>query len=100
MTRLFLEDTHVPVTVLEAGPCPVVQVREGEAQLGFRALKPKRTPKARAGHVKPPHPPAVPRVLKTFSASAEAAPKLGDSVTVAIFNAGDRVKITGITKGR
>ena len=47
MTRVFSEDgAHVPVTVIEAGPCPVVQVREGTAQLGFGALKAVRTPKA------------------------------------------------------
>jgi large subunit ribosomal protein L3 len=99
MTRVFVEDTHVPVTVLEAGPCPVVQVRDGEAQLGFDALKPKRTPKALLGHAKKANLETAPRVLRTFQTTGEA-PKLGESVTVAIFNPGDRVKITGVTKGR
>ena len=99
MTRVFVEDTHVPVTVLEAGPCPVVQVKDGEAQLGFDALKPKRAPKALAGHAKKAGLEIVPRVLRTFRTTGEA-PKLGESVTVAIFNPGDRVKITGVTKGR
>src|SRR5438093_571478 len=52
MTRLFDEEgTHVPVTVIEAGPCPVVQVMATAVQLGFGAKKPKRSPKAlhRAG---------------------------------------------------
>src|SRR2546425_3595103 len=57
MTRVFDADgAHVPVTVIEAGPCPVVQVTGGvgnaQLQLGFGAKKPKRTHKALAGHVK------------------------------------------------
>ena len=100
MTRIFSEDgAHVPVTVIEAGPCPVVQVTEGAAQLGFSALKPVRTPKALLGHVKRAGLETVPRVLHSFVSVGEP-PKPGDLVTVAIFNPGDRVKITGITKGR
>jgi large subunit ribosomal protein L3 len=100
MTRLFGEDgAHVPVTVIEAGPCPVIQVREADVQLGFGARKPTRTPRALAGHVKRAGLETAPRVLKSFPAAGEA-PKPGDSVTVAIFAAGDRVKISGVTKGR
>src|SRR5437899_12866225 len=67
MTRLFSEDgAHVPVTVIEAGPCAVVQVREREVQLGFGARKATRTSKALAGHVKLAGLPAVPRLLRTF----------------------------------
>src|SRR5256886_6079906 len=52
MTRVFdAEGTHVPVTVIEAGPCPLVQVGQSQVQLGFGAKKPKRTPKGPAGHV-------------------------------------------------
>ncbi len=100
MTRLFTEDgTHVPVTVIEAGPCPVVQVRETEVQLGFGALKTKRTPKALAGHAKRAGLEVTPRRLRSFPATGEA-PKPGETITVTIFAAGDRVKITGVTKGR
>src|SRR2546429_1281354 len=53
MTRVFdAEGTHVPVTVIEAGPCPVVQVGQSQVQLGFGTKKPTRTAKALAGHVK------------------------------------------------
>jgi large subunit ribosomal protein L3 len=104
MTRLFDADgTHVPVTVIEAGPCPVVQVTGSDVQLGFGARKATRTTKALAGHVKPAGLPAAPRVLRSFtrpSAGETEAPKPGDRVTVAIFTAGDRVKVTGVTKGR
>ncbi len=104
MTRLFSEDgVHVPVTVIEAGPCPVVQVRDGEVQLGFGARKAKRTPKALAGHVKRAGLESAPRLLRSFPATGEASPpppKPGETVTVTIFTAGDRVKVTGVTKGR
>ena len=102
MTRLFDEQgTHVPVTVIEAGPCPVVQVAGSQVQLGFGAKKPKRTAKALVGHVKPAGLAAAPRVLHNFAVAGEApAPKPGDNVTVAIFTAGELVKVTGVTKGR
>jgi large subunit ribosomal protein L3 len=100
MTRLFNEEgTHVPVTVIEAGPCPVVQVAGDQVQLGFGAKKAKRTTKALAGHAKRAGLEAAPRVLKSFPLTGEA-PKAGDLVTVTIFAAGERVKVTGVTKGR
>ncbi len=103
MTRLFKEDgTHVPVTVIEAGPCPVIQVTESRVQLGFGAKKLKRTPKALVGHVQTAGLAAAPRVLRSFPVADEATPplKAGESVTVAIFQSGDLVKVTGVTKGR
>jgi len=102
MTRLFdAEGTHVPVTVIEAGPCPVVQVTETQVQLGFGARKPKRTPKALAGHVGKAGLARTPRVLTSFPVPGEAPPpQAGESVTVAIFSAGELVKVTGVTKGR
>ena len=100
MTRVFdAEGTHVPVTVIEAGPCPVVLVAGDQVQLGFGARKPKRTSKAIAGHVKKAGLEIAPRVLESFPVKGEA-PKPGDTVTVAIFAEGERVKITGVTKGR
>jgi large subunit ribosomal protein L3 len=100
MTRLFAEDgAHVPVTVIEAGPCAVVQVREGSVQIGFGKRKVKRTPQALLGHVKAAGLEAAPRVLASVPVAGDP-PKLGDPVTVAIFAPGDRVKITGVTKGR
>jgi large subunit ribosomal protein L3 len=100
MTRLFDEaGSHVPVTVIEAGPCPVVQVTADHVQLGFGAKKPKRTPKALAGHVKRAGLDIVPRVLESFPMAGEA-PTAGEQVTVSIFAAGERVKVSGVTKGR
>jgi large subunit ribosomal protein L3 len=102
MTRVFDADgVHVPVTVIEAGPCPVIQVTASHIQLGFGAKKAKRAPRALAGHVKPAGLEAVPRVLQSFAAPGTGdAPKPGERLTVAIFAAGDRVKVTGVTKGR
>jgi len=100
MARVFGEDgAHVPVTVLEVGPCPVVQVTPTAVQLGFGARKAKRTPKAIAGHVKRAGLETAPRVLESFALAGEP-PKAGEAVTVAIFAAGERVKISGVTKGR
>jgi len=100
MTRLFDEEgAHVPVTVIEAGPCPVIQVVGDRVQLGFGAKKAKRTAKALAGHVKAAGLEAAPRRLKSFPVTGEA-PKTGELVTVAIFAPGERVKVSGVTKGR
>src|SRR6266851_507169 len=107
MTRLFDTEGRVtPVTVIEAGPCPVVQVRatavgQVAVQLGFEALKAKRTPKALAGHARKAGLEAAPRVLREVALPAgDEGPKQGDVVTVAVFPPGDRVKVVGTTKGR
>ena len=101
MTRLFNEEgTAVPVTVIEAGPCPVVQVTGDRVQLGFEQRKATRTPKALLGHAKKAGLEAAPRVLRSFFIVGDAAPKPGEAVTVTIFQAGETVKVTGVTKGR
>jgi large subunit ribosomal protein L3 len=100
MTRVFdATGSHVPVTVIEAGPCPVVSVGEGRVELGFGAKKAKNAPKALAGHAKKAGVETTPRIIRRFSVSGEA-PAAGTAVTVAIFAEGDRVKIRGVTKGR
>ena len=116
MTRLFEEDGRViPVTVIEAGPCPVLQVRqqaEGQqrwmVQLGFGARKPKRATKAEAGHAKRAGVDTTPAVVREFAVpSASVAPTpsaaptaAGQMITVAIFEPGQRIKVIGTTKGR
>jgi len=100
MTRVFAEDgTAVPVTVIEAGPCRVVQVRDGDVQLGFGAKRPQRTTKAELGHARLAGLDAAPQVVRSFPKDAEAA-TAGDTVTVEIFAAGEMVKVTGTSKGR
>ncbi len=104
MTQLFAEDgTQIPVTVIEAGPCPVVQVRAfagaTRVQLGFGERRAKRATKAARGHAAKAGLQHTPRILKEFAAGAEA-PQAGAVVTVATFAAGERVRVTGTTKGR
>jgi large subunit ribosomal protein L3 len=100
MTRVFdAAGSHVPVTVIEAGPCPVISVADGRAELGFGAKKAKRTAKALAGHVRKAGLEVAPRVIRRFAVTGEA-PAAGSAVTVAIFAEGDRVKVSGVSKGR
>jgi len=105
MTQIFDESgAVVPVTVIEAGPCPVVQVRTDEkdgyaaVQLGFGAKKATRATSAEKGHATKAGLEAAPAVLKEFR--FDAAPAIGESVTVDGFERGGRVKVTGVTKGR
>lgn len=106
MTRLFEDDGKVvPVTVIEAGPCPVVQVSDGAkgyraVQLGFGSRKAKRTTKAELGHAKRANLDVAPAVLRSLPLPADAETAAGDVVTVAIFQPGDAIKVTGTTKGR
>jgi large subunit ribosomal protein L3 len=89
----------VPVTVIEAGPCPVISVADGRAELGFGAKKAKRSAKAVLGHVKKAGVDTQPRVIRRFTVEGDA-PAAGTAVTVAIFAEGDRVKVSGVSKGR
>ncbi|MBN2366774.1 MAG: 50S ribosomal protein L3 [Calditrichaeota bacterium] len=106
MTSIFDELGHVvPVTVIEAGPCYVTQVRTGEndgydaIQLGFGVKKEKRVKKPLAGHVKKANV-AAPQKLKEFSGFEGKELNPGDEVKVDIFKPGDMVKIAGTSKGR
>jgi large subunit ribosomal protein L3 len=100
MTRVFTDDgSSIPVTVIEAGPCRVLQIKDGAVQLGYGAALPQRTTKAELGHAKAATLDAAPKILKEFG-SNEQSYKLGDTVTVGIFAPGELVKVTGTTKGR
>jgi large subunit ribosomal protein L3 len=100
MTRVFSEDgTAVPVTIIEAGPCRVVQVREGGVQLGFGARRKQRATRAELGHAKKAGLDVAPQVLRVFPVNGDA-PTPGAEVKVDIFAPGERVKVTGTTKGR
>ena len=100
MTRVFIDDgSSVPVTVIEAGPCRVLQVKDGAVQLGFGAQVPQRSTKAEIGHAKAATVDAAPKILREFGNNQQSY-KPGDTVTVGIFAAGELVKITGTTKGR
>jgi large subunit ribosomal protein L3 len=106
MTQIF-EPTGavVPVTVVEAGPCPVVQVRTPEkdgyqaVQLGFGQKKEQRATKSDLGHAKGAGLTAAPAILREFPLEGDA-PTVGDQVTVESFAVGTKVKVTGRTIGR
>ena len=107
MTRIFNDEgVQVPVTVIEAGPCPVVSVRSQEqdgyqaVQLGFGAKKVKRTSKAELGHVAKAGLEAAPRLMREFHTENGEEYEVGQQLTVDLFEAGDRVKVTGRAKGR
>jgi large subunit ribosomal protein L3 len=105
MTQIFDENgAAVPVTLIEAGPCYVTQVRlpasEGYAavQLGFGEVKPKRLTSGELGHLKKNELPPL-RFLREFRLK-EAAYKIGDKVTVEVFGLGERVDVIGTSKGK
>ena len=105
MTRIFDESgAQVPVTVIMAGPCAVTQVKTVESdgyaavQLGFGARKAKHSTKAAVGHASKAGLESAPRVLREFTTVGEV--ELGGEVTVSQFEPGDRVKVTGTSKGR
>ena len=107
MTRIFDEvGNQVPVTVIEAGPCPVTYVRtekeDGYAavQLGFGVQKAKRAPRAETGHVDKAGLSVAPRVLREFRFGADQAVEVGQTLTVDQFVPGDRVKVTGTNQGK
>lgn len=107
MTRIFNDEgVQIPVTVIEAGPCPVVNVRSEEAdgyqavQLGFGAKKNKRTSKAELGHASKAGLDAAPRLMREFRTVNGEEYEVGQQLTVELFEAGDRVRVTGRSKGR
>lgn len=107
MTRIFDDEgIQVPVTVIEAGPCPVVQVKSRDrdgyqaVQVGYGAQMAKRTTRAENGHAAKAGLEAAPRVMREFPIADSEAYEVGQQLTVALFEAGDRVKVTGSSKGR
>ncbi len=105
MTSIYREDgTHVPVTVIQAGPCPVVQIKRHDddgyssVQLGFEYVASRKVNRPLKGHfdkagVKPT------RYLKEFRDPVRDY-EVGEEVTVKKFQVGDKVRVTGKGKGR
>ena len=105
MTQIFDEAGKViPVTVIEAGPCTVVQKKTAEkdgynaVQLGFEDVPAKKLTKPEAGHLKKAGD-ALKKTLKEFKLDNCDALNVGDEVKVDVFAEGDRVDVTGISKG-
>ena len=103
MTQVFQSDgTMVPVTVIQAGPCPVTQVKTVErdgyqaVQLGFDEVPDRKLNKPELGHLKASG--AKVRHLKEFQLENSTL-AVGDKVECDVFAAGEFVDVTGITKG-
>jgi large subunit ribosomal protein L3 len=105
MTQVFTDDgTAVPVTVIEAGPCPVIAVRDPErdgyaaVQLAHGETDEKRLSKAELGHLKKAD--AAPmRTLVEFR-DPDAEHQIGDVITVEVFEPGQKVKVSGVSVGK
>ena len=107
MTQIFDDNGNaIPVTVIEAGPCTVVQKKTAEGkdgydavQLGFEDIAERKLTKAEVGHFKK-NGLTTKRYLKEFRLEDVSGLNVGDTVAADIFAAGEKVDITGITKGR
>lgn len=107
MTQIFTDDGKaIGVTVLEVGPCPVVQVKTIETdgyeaiQLGFGRRKEKRAKMPAAGHAARAGLDYVPEILAEFLPEQGREYETGEQLTVDMFEVGQRVKLSGRTKGR
>lgn len=107
MTQVYdADNVLVPVTVVEAGPCSVVQVKTAEndgynaVQIGFAQKKTKNTSRAELNHAKKAGLDAAPRVLSEIRLTDAPTLKIGDVVTVETFKEGQFVDVIGVSKGK
>jgi len=107
MTQVFDSNNKaVPVTVVEAGPCPITQIKTIETdgynavQIGYQSKKTKRSSKAALGHAKKAGLEAAPRFVREVR--CDEAPELsaGDVLDVTQFEEGQKIDVIGLTKGR
>lgn len=106
MTQVFDDSNRmIPVTVIEAGPCPVTQVKSDETdgynavQIGFRAQKAQRLSKAARGHFEKAGVEAQAE-LSEFRTNGDHDLNVGDVLTVEHFEAGQKIDVIGTSKGR
>ena len=106
MTQMFLADgTMIPVTVVEAGPCPVVQKKTVEhdgynaIQVGFAEIRERLVNKPRTGHFEKAGV-KVMRYLRELKLDDAAAYEIGSVITADMFEVGDHVDVTGTSKGK
>jgi len=107
MTQIFDENGNViPVTVIQAGPCFVTQIRTGEkdgytaVQLGFGEVKPQRLTKGALGHLRRNNLPALRHLREFRLRDGEVDVEEGGQVKVDVFTKGERVDVIGTSKGR
>jgi len=106
MTRVFRENGEsIPVSALEVGPCYIIQIKRTEKegynaiQLAFQPKKEKGLNRPAAGHFKAAGRGGF-RVLREFRVDNPETYELGQEITSEIFDIGDRVTVSGISKGR
>jgi large subunit ribosomal protein L3 len=106
MSQVYDEKGHVvPVTILAAGPCPVVQVKTSERdgyaalQIGFGKRREKLIPRPLQGHMKR-HNAAGLRMLREIRVEDPSAYQVGQTLTVALFEVGVKVDVVGVSKGK
>ena len=107
MTQLFDEEgKFVPVTVIEAGPCPVLQIKTKDQdgyealQLGFGVRRVKTSNRPDMGRIKKVGLEKPVRFVKEVAYTGDPGVAAGQNVTASIFAVGERVKVTGTNKGR
>ena len=107
MTQVYdAQNVLVPVTVVEAGPCPIVQIKTMQTdgynavQLGFAKQKSKNASKAEKNHAAKAGLEDAPRVLSEVRLKEVASVKIGDVLTVADFTEGQLVDVIGVTMGK
>jgi large subunit ribosomal protein L3 len=106
MTRVFDSETGVvtPVTVIEAAPCPVVEVKTADAdgydavQIAYDAVPERKVTKPELGHLKKNGVDAAYRHLVELRGQSELV--VGENATVALFEPGEKVKVSGISHGK
>jgi large subunit ribosomal protein L3 len=108
MTQLYDESVNlVPVTVIQAGPCAIMQVKRNETdgynaiQLGFDDVKPSRVKKPQMGHIQKANTKPK-RFIREMRLPNDAEPeyKVGDSITVSVFEGNEYVDVVGASKGK
>jgi large subunit ribosomal protein L3 len=108
-SQIFFEDgSRISVTVIEAGPCPILQRKVSQKdgysaiQLGFNLCREKNLNKPRLGHLKKTETPAL-KLIREFRVTEKDLETLGDKKEILatdVFKEGDFVDVTGLTKGR
>jgi large subunit ribosomal protein L3 len=106
MTRVFDAETGVvtPVTVIEAAPCPVVQVKTADAhgydavQIAYDEVAERKLTKPKAGHLKKNDVDGAYRHLLELRGQSELV--VGENVTVEAFEPGEKIKVTGVSHGK
>lgn len=106
MTRIFNQDgTAVPCTVVEAGPCPVTQIKSPDTdgysaiQVGFDTIPERKANKPQQGHLKKAGKGFF-RMLREFRIANVDEYELGQELTVELFTPGDKVKVSGTSIGK